>query len=155
MTIQFQKILLPTDFSEHSAAAADYACDFAEKFNAELHLFHTLEIYPGATPDFGMGLALPRYATEPKSAAEKALAKLLDPQWRSNHKVVHAVREGSPKAEIVRYARQEGIGLIVLSTHGRTGLAHALMGSVAESVVRMAPCPVLTVRPQGLEFVMP
>ena len=63
--------------------------------------------------------------------------------------------EGSPKAEIVRYARAENIDLIVISTHGRTGLAHMLIGSVAETVVRTSPCPVLTVRPKGHQFVMP
>jgi universal stress protein A len=65
------------------------------------------------------------------------------------------VVEGSPKAEIVRYARKQDIDLIVLATHGRTGLSHVLMGSVAESIVRTAPCPVLTVRPEGHQFVMP
>jgi nucleotide-binding universal stress UspA family protein len=65
------------------------------------------------------------------------------------------VVEGSPKVEVVRYARSQGIDLIVLATHGRSGLAHVIIGSVAESVVRTAPCPVLTVRPEGHQFVMP
>jgi nucleotide-binding universal stress UspA family protein len=65
------------------------------------------------------------------------------------------VVEGSPKAEIIAYARKHQIDLIVLATHGRSGLAHVLMGSVSESVVRTARCPVLTVRPEGHQFVMP
>jgi len=69
--------------------------------------------------------------------------------------VIHAVVEGSPKVEIIAYARKHDIDLIVLSTHGRTGLTHVIMGSVAESVVRTAPCPVLTMRPDGHQFVMP
>lgn len=155
MTVRIQKILLPTDFSGYSASATRYACELADKYGAELHLLHTLEIHPAVTPDFGMGLALPRYVSESKAAAEKSLQNVVDPQWAQSHKVTHAIREGSPIKEIVRYAREQGIDLIVISTHGRTGLAHVIMGSVAESVVRTAPCPVLTVRPEGHQFVMP
>ena len=155
MTIQIQKILLPTDFSQYSATAARYACELATKFDAELHLLHTLEIHPVATPDFGMGLALPRYINESKTEAEKQLAGVLDPKWSAGRTVIQAVVEGSPIVEIVRYARAQEIDLIVLATHGRTGLVYVRMGSVAESVVRTAPCPVLTVRPEGHQFVMP
>jgi nucleotide-binding universal stress UspA family protein len=88
-------------------------------------------------------------------AAEKALAGVLDPQWAAGRKVVHAVVEGSPKVEIIPYARTHEIDVIVLATHGRTDLAHVLIGSIAESVVRTAPCPVLNVRPEGHQFVMP
>lgn len=155
MTISIKKILLPTDFSEYSKAGMTYACELAEKFGSELHLLHVLEIHPVTTPDFGMGLALPRYVTESKAAAEQLLTKAVDPKWAAGKTVVHALAEGSPKAEIPKYARSRDIDLIVLSTHGRTGLAHAILGSVAESIVRTAPCPVLTVRPAGHQFVMP
>jgi nucleotide-binding universal stress UspA family protein len=155
MSIRLQKILLPTDFSNYSATATKYACELATKFAAELHLLHTLEIHLDSTPEFGMGLDLPRYINESRAAAKKALAGLLDPKWSAGRTVVHAVIEGSPKAEIVRYARKHDIDLIVLSTHGRTGLTHVIMGSIAENVVRTAPCPVLTVRPEGHQFVMP
>jgi nucleotide-binding universal stress UspA family protein len=155
MAIAIRRILLPTDFSTYSAAATKYACELAGLFGAELHLLHTLEVHQAATPGFGMGLALPQYVHESRAVAEKALAGVLDPQWAAGRKVVRAVVEGSPKAEIVRYARTHEIDVIVLATHGRTGLAHVLIGSVAESVVRTAPCPVLTVRPEGHQFVMP
>lgn len=155
MTIQLQRILLPTDFSNCSAAATKYACELVTRFDAELHLLHTLESHLASAPDFGMGLALPRSVTESTAAAKKSLADVLDPKWLPNRKVIYAVAEGSPKTEIVRYAEKEGIDLIVLATHGRTGLSHMLMGSVAESVVRTAPCPVLTVRPEGHQFVKP
>jgi universal stress protein A len=90
-----------------------------------------------------------------RAAAEKSLAGVLDPQWSAGRRAVRAVAEGSPKVEIVRYARKQEIDLIVLATHGRSGLAHVLIGSVAENVVRTAPCAVLTVRPEGHQFVMP
>ena len=155
MAIEIKRILLPTDFSSYSATATKYACELATKFDAELHLLHTLEVHLASTPRFGMGLALPQYVHESRAAAEKALAGVLDPQWSVGRKVVRAVVEGSPKVEIVRYARTRQIDLIVLATHGRSGLAHVIIGSVAESVVRTAPCPVLTVRPEGHQFVMP
>ena len=153
--IRLQRILLPTDFSTYSAAATRYACELATKFDAELHLLHTLDVNLAPTPSFGMGLALPSLIHESKAAAEKSLAGILDPKWLIGRKVIHAVVEGSPKVEIIRYARQHDIDPIVLSTHGRTGLIHVIMGSVAENVVRTAPCPVLTVRPDGHQFVTP
>src|SRR5438034_8223398 len=81
MTIRLQKILLPTDFSNYSAAATKYACELAAKFDAELHLLHTLEIHLSSTPGFAMGLALPQYISESRAAAEKCLAGVLDPHW--------------------------------------------------------------------------
>ena len=155
MTIELKRILLPTDFSPYSGTATKYACELATRFDAELHLLHTLEVHLASTPTFGMGLAIPMYVNESRTAAEAALAGVLDPEWSAGRKVVKAVVEGSPKVEIVRYARTQAIDLIVLATHGRSGLAHVLIGSVAENVVRTAPCPVLTVRPEGHQFVMP
>src|SRR5580704_3956559 len=133
MTIRLGKILLPTDFSKYAAAATKYACELATRFDAELHLLHTLEVHLASTPNFVMGLALPEYIHESRAAAERSLASLLDSKWFTGRAVVQAVVEGSPKVEIIRYARKQEIDLIVLSTHGRTGLTHVLMGSVAES----------------------
>src|SRR5476649_213432 len=126
MTIRLQKILLPTDFSDYSAAATKYACELATKFDAELHLLHTLEVHLASTPGFGMGLDLPTYITESRAAAIKSLAAVLDPKWAAGRTVIQAIVEGSPKVEIIRYARNQKIDLIVLATHGRTGLAHVI-----------------------------
>jgi universal stress protein A len=150
MSIQIQKILLPTDFSTYAAVATKYACELATRFEAELHLLHTLELHLTTTPEFGLGLALPKYVAESRTVAEKNLAGVLDPTWAAGRTVIQAIVEGAPKVEIIQYARTHAIDLIVLATHGRTGLSHVLMGSVAELVVRTAPCPVLTVRPEGL-----
>ena len=155
MTIKIQRILLPTDFSDYSTAATKYACELALRFNSELHILHTLEHYLSSTPTFGFGLDIPTFVNESKAAAEKKLAGLIDSSWLVGRTVIRSVTEGSPRVEIIRYAREANIDLIVLSTHGRTGLSHVMLGSVAESVVRTAPCPVLTVRPEGHQFVMP
>ena len=153
--IQLARILLPTDFSEFSSEATNYACAFAEQFDAELHLLHVLEIHHSTTPDLAMGLALLSRIEESREVAEKALEDVLDSKWAEGRKVVKATAEGPPFLEIIRYAKQHDVDLIVMGTHGRSALAHVLMGSVAEKVVRKAPCPVLTVRPEGHQFIMP
>ena len=153
--IQLARILLPADFSEFSSEATNYACAFAEQFDAELHLLHVLEIHHSTTPDLAMGLALPSRIKESREAVEKALENVLDSKWAEGRKVVKATAEGPPFLEIIRYAKQHDVDLIVMGTHGRSALVHVLMGSVAEKVVRKAPCPVLTVRPEGHQFIMP
>src|SRR5476651_2018359 len=109
MTIRLQKILLPTDFSNYSAAATKYACELATKFDAELHLLHSLETHLASTPNFGLGLDLPKYVKESKAAAETSLAGVLDSKWSPGRPFVKAVVEGSPKAEIIAYARKHHI----------------------------------------------
>src|SRR6516164_1858670 len=114
MAIAIKRILLPTDFSTYSATATKYAGELVTKFDAELHLLHTLEVHLSSAPGFGMGVALPQYIHESRAAAEKSLTAVLDPQWSAGRKVVHAVVEGAPKVEIVRYARTHQMDLIVL-----------------------------------------
>jgi len=151
--IRIQRILLPSDFSELSSEATKYACALAEQFEAELHLLHVQENV--VISEFGLGLNWPELMQEAKGHAQAQMASLLDPKWAAEQKVVHAVVEGTPFLEIVQYAKEHDVDLIVMGTHGRTGVAHMLIGSVAEKVVRKAPCPVLTVRPKGHQFVMP
>lgn len=153
--IRLNRILLPTDFSEFSDVATKYACAFTEQFGAELHLLHVLEVFESTTPDFALGLALPSRTAESLQAVEDALTKVLDPAWSEGRDFTKTTAEGPPFLEILRYAKEQDIDLIVMGTHGRSGLVHVLMGSVAERVVRKAPCPVLTVRPDGHQFVMP
>src|SRR5580704_17087733 len=106
MTIRLQTILLPTDFSIYSATATKYACELATKFDAELHLLHSLETHLASTPNFGFGLDLPKYVSESKAAAEKSLAGVLDPKWEAGRTVIKPMVEGSPKVEIIAYARK-------------------------------------------------
>jgi nucleotide-binding universal stress UspA family protein len=91
----------------------------------------------------------------PDEAAHAELEEWNDPDFEHAKRVTRSVIRGTPFVEIVRYAREQNVDLIVMGTHGRTGLEHALIGSVTEKVVRKAPCPVLTVRPEGHQFVMP
>ena len=154
--IKLKRILAPTDFSDFSNRAMQYACEFAKRFSAELHVVNIVEdVYP-LVPEPGMMLpAAATYLADLKESAEKGLENYPPGDTAEGLQVVRHVVVGTPFLEIIRYARAEDIDLIVIGTHGRTGLAHMLMGSVAEKVVRKSPCPVLSVRPEGHDFVMP
>ena len=146
----FKRILAATDFSEYSNEAIEHACALADTFSSELHLLHVLESHISSTPVFGAGLALSPRVQESREAAEKGLE-----QVAPGREAIRATAEGPPFLEILRYAKDNDVDLIVLGTHGRSGLAHVMLGSVAERVVRKAPCPVLTVRHPKHQFVMP
>jgi len=148
--IELKRILVPSDFSEYSAAAMGYACALADKFHAELHVLHVLESQVSATPVFGGGLALNPIVNESIEHAEKALAQTVP-----ERQAVRATAEGPPFLEILRYAKDNDIDLIVMGTHGRGGLAHVMLGSVAERVVRKSTCPVMTIRHPKHQFVLP
>jgi len=154
--IQLKRILLPTDFSEYSAAARQYACAFADQFRAELHVIHVIQDLAPLVPEPGVIVPPPAdYLRELELNAQTMLERVIEPAWAAGKTIVRAVRQGPPFLEIVRYAKETNIDLIVIGTHGRTGLAHVFMGSVAEKVVRKAPCPVLSVRHPEHEFVAP
>jgi universal stress protein A len=144
----FSRILVPTDFSPPSDAALDYARILAAKFGSTLRILHVIDD-PSASSDFvGDGFA--------PSTEDIRNGLLKEGRTRLDHMInlvdrshYHAHADavlGMPAEAIVDFASATGTSLIVMGTHGRTGLAHLLMGSVAERVVRTAPCPVLTVR---------
>ena len=140
-------MLAPTDFSPHAAKAVRFACGLAERFDAELHLLHVLSEIVLASPDPLLAPILPpAFYKESEEQSSAALAELLDPSWGRPRAVATAVRWGAAVEEIVAYAQERPIDLIVIATHGRTGLSHVLLGSVAERIIREAPCPILTIR---------
>lgn len=150
--IDLKRILVPVDFSKHSHNALRYAVAFADALGAELHLLHVVQEPASYTR---MYVPPEDWLTEERDAARRELEKLPGDEVKANVAVLREVRSGSPLVEIIQYAKEADIDLIVMGTHGRTGLAHLLLGSVAENVVRQAPCPVLTVRNPEHEFVMP
>jgi nucleotide-binding universal stress UspA family protein len=134
-----KNILVPTDFSGTSEAALHYAAEMALTLGARLYLMHV----PGKTGEhFEANFPHGQFET----AARKGLSSFLTTEQIDRLRPEYAVRVGTPAEEIVRYADFCDVDLIIMGTHGRTGIAHALMGSVAEQVVRVAPCPVLLVR---------
>jgi nucleotide-binding universal stress UspA family protein len=148
--IDLKRILVPTDFSKHSQTALVYGVAFAQKFGAKLHLLHIVQDLALFFPDT---VTVVPPTDQLTAAVETALQRVLHENHLESMGVLTAVRSGSPYHEITQYARDEDIDLIILGTHGRGGLMHLLMGSVAEKVVRKAPCPVLTVRDPEHEFV--
>jgi nucleotide-binding universal stress UspA family protein len=154
--IQLRRILFPTDLSDAAAEAQLYACAMAEQFGAELHVLSVIQDVSLVSPDPNMPWVIPaNNLQEIQESLEQALAEIPDPAWAAGKSVVRVLRTGVPVAEIVDYAKEQAIDLIVLGTHGRTGLARALLGSVAEKVIRKAPCPVLAVHPKDHQFLMP
>ena len=157
------RILAPTDFSEDSANALEYAEDLARKYGAELILLHIDQIItpiaigpaPGAGYDPTAIEAVGRVADEQRAIAQRELEKMTERLKATGLKVRGVLKIGTPFLEIVTTAKSEAADLIVMGTHGRTGIAHILMGSVAERVVRKAPCPVLTVRHPDRKFQHP
>lgn len=143
-----KRILCPTDLSHDSRPALAMACEWAKRFGAELHLLHVVaglsNPYPYLGPPFNEAMS---WETMIRQRANTALDTWPLPDGFATLNVVRALRSGSPIAHILQYAQETGIDLIVMGTHGRSGFSHFLLGSVAENVVRRAPCSVLTVRP--------
>lgn len=146
-----KKILCPVDFSDLSLNALKFAVELASTFQAELHLLHVFEGYDAISlnPELAMS-PMPEWLPKPRLLCHEKLAAMPSPDLAARcPAIVRADREGPAIHEILEYAAHEKIDLIVLATHGRTGLKHLVMGSVAENVVRTAKCPVLTVRGNG------
>jgi len=146
METTIKKVLVPIDFSDYSKSALRYAVNFAKSFNAEILLIYVVEpiIYP---PDFSMGqIAMPTIITDWDNRAKEELDKLAKNEITNNGNVKTIIKTGKPFAEIIETAKEEDIDLIIIATHGHSGVEYILFGSTAEKVVRKAPCPVLTLR---------
>lgn len=150
----FKKILCPVDFSEFTVEIIRYAHDIAKKYGAELHVFHVI-------PNLNYFTPYESFLTpENLVAIEKNIQDEVEKDFKKVMKNIDGdakkiVKTGVAFVEIIDYARAESIDLIVMGTHGRSGIEHILIGSVAEKVVRKAPCPVLSIRPRGKGFKMP
>lgn len=154
MPLTIKKILVPIDFSDYSKSALKYAVNFAKVFNAEMYLIYVVEpvIYP---PDFSMGqIAIPSVTFEMDERAKEELSKLAQQEIPAEIKQQVIIKTGKPFVEIIETAAEEDIDLIIIATHGHSGVEHILFGSTAEKVVRKAPCPVLTLREpvKGFQF---
>ncbi len=151
--ISLKKILCPIDHSDCSKEALKYAVSFAMKDNAKLYLLHVVDIRTFNESIDTMSKQIPDEET-----LKQLKIKLLDcipDEIREDMNVEALVIQGIPFAEIISTAKSNDIDMIVLGSHGRTGIVHMMMGSVSEKVVRKAPCSVLTVKKSGHEFAMP
>ena len=133
---KIKNILLPTDLSATSLSAADYAVELANQYKAKIHLLHVLEKTPPILAIRSLDLS-----------QEKILKSFEEEGKKSLDNAVKKIKKGNDYEEIVKYSKDHKIDLIVIATHGRTGLLHTLLGSVAEKVIRYAKCPVLVITP--------
>jgi universal stress protein A len=154
MTMEIKKVAVATDFSKAADQALRYGLTFAGQFGAELHLVHVIEDIIPTVPEPGLAMLPTQEIMQTlRKSSEEAMAQQIAriPAGKTN--LVKVVREGVPFREVDNYAREMEIDLLVIGTHGRTGLSHLLLGSVAERVLRSAPCPVLTVHLHERDFV--
>jgi nucleotide-binding universal stress UspA family protein len=150
LALGIRTILVPIDFSIHSKNALKYAIPMAEQFGARLHLVYVVEptIYPA---DLGFGqVVLPGVEDELREKGAEELQGLIETEIAGKVEASSAVRTGNPHHEILSEAEEKGVDLIVVATHGHSGVEHMLFGSTADRIVRHARCPVLTVRPPAI-----
>jgi len=145
--IRMKNVLFAADFSESSQNALRYAMSFAREYEAKLWALHVVDEAANAVCyDMMAGQLLDDLRIDVEQRAQEKMRRLIAPDKATGLNWEGLVRKGSPAQEIVDMAQEVEADMIVCGTHGRTGLKHLLFGSVAEKVVRLAPCPVLTVR---------
>ncbi len=144
--MEIKRILFPTDFLQGAKEAIVYAADLAKKYNARLYIIHVIHDVTKATglyvPHVGMDEILKSLDEE----AQKEIKRVYLEELRGYDRIEYGVLRGIPYEEIVRFAKDNDIDLIVMASHGRRGLDRLFFGSTAEKVVKYAPCPVLVVR---------
>jgi nucleotide-binding universal stress UspA family protein len=154
--VQPRRILWPTDFSDFSLRGGRYAAGFARQFDAELHVIHV--VAPAVLPDLSVmapaGLPVPTSEPDLLDTCNEHLTQLIQRHFPQQPHIVRKALLGHPWSEICDYAEEADIDLIVLTTHGRTGIEHVLIGSTAERVVQHAPCPVLTIKHDCRDFLV-
>lgn len=144
----FRKILVPVDFSTHSSRALQTAIELAKAFGAKLHLLHCYQINVGAISPYG--LVIPEsFDRDIREAATKQLEQWRDKVTAQKIEVESEVSPLFPSEAIASIAERIGADLIVMGTRGLSGIKHVMLGSVAERTVRIAPCPVLTLKATG------
>jgi len=155
VNVSIKSVLCPIDFSDSSEHALTYAIALAQSYDATLKLLHVVQPPLMSVPGDPM---VPEFSSEVMEDIAAASRRRLDEiATKTREQVANVETEiatGSPFVEIITVAKDQDVDLIVIGTHGRTGLAHVMIGSVAEKVVRKAPCPVLTVKHPEHEFVM-
>ena len=148
-SLTIRQILVPIDFSLHSKNALRYAVPLAEQFGATLRLVYVVEptVYPA---DLGFGqVVFPNFEEELVEKGTKELKNIIDQEIGGTVRAFSTVRKGRPHREILLEADEKSVDIIVIATHGHTGVEHMLFGSTAERIVRNAKCPVLTIRPEA------
>lgn len=146
--IAIKNILLPTDFSKTSMTAAPYAIELAEKYGAQIHLMHVQEKEPPIMAIRSLDVSSEKIAKMLDEEAFSAMTKAVEQLTAKGFKnVAPVIKKGIDYQEIVNYCSKVPVDLVVIATHGRTGILHTLLGSVAEKVIRYCKSPVLVITP--------
>ena len=146
--MEIRKILVPVDFSDHSHRALEEAIGLAKAFSAQLHLLHCYQIHPGTVSPYG--IIIPEtFEHDIRMAALQRLSEWREKASAQGVRVQEHITAHFPAEEIAAMADHLGVDVIVMGTRGLTGLKHVLLGSVAERTIRLAKCPVLTVKGAG------
>ena len=153
--VTVNEILVPTDFSDHSLRALDYGVDFAQRFSSALTVVVVVEPLLQAVDMSWTSVDFDELDKSHREAAAARVAEIVAERVPAEIPCEIVTLVGKPFVEIVKYAKEHNADLIVMATHGRGAMAHILMGSTAEKVVRKAPCPVLTVKHPKQIFSMP
>ena len=153
--MQIKTILFPTDFSQGARAAMDYALSLAKDYKAKLILLYVVQDISIAEWYIPSSISAADLVEDMQKSASREMEKWAAEAATKAKDVEQLVVRGVPFVEIIRTAKEKSADLIVIGTHGRTGIDHMLFGSTAEKVVRKSGCPVLTVRTAGREFKMP
>ena len=145
--MELTKVLVPTDFSNHSDQALQWGASLAGKYAARMLLLHVIP--PAVEEVSARGSASEEAIMDLEAKVEARLYEIISQELQESLPVDVKIAVGKPAEEILRVAHEEGVDLIVMGTHGHTGLTHVLLGSTAETVLRNAPCPVFTVRAEA------
>ena len=147
--IKIKNILLPTDFSNLSLSASEYAINLAEQYSAKLHILHVLEKTPPILTIRSLDLSEEKIIKTIEEDAQKKLDNVVKKISKNRNIEINAlIRKGIDFEEIIKYSEKSKIDLIVIATHGRSGIMHTLLGSVAEKVIRLSKIPVLVSKPK-------
>ena len=146
--LEIKRILFPIDFTENSSKILPYMLSVSEKYNGMIYLLHVVE----DLSIWGSGFYIPhiplkQYVEDALKGAEKRMDKVCDEQLKACPNFHRMILSGDPAQEILKTIESEGIDLVIIGTHGRKGLEHVFFGSVAETVVKKSPVPVLTINP--------
>jgi universal stress protein A len=144
--MEIKRILFPTDFSEGSSHALEYAIDMAKRYEAKLYLVHVIYDMAKAAGWYVPHASMDEMYKDIGKSAEKELGRFGLEEMRSLKGIERSVLTGVPHTEVIKFAKDNKIDLIIMGTHGRKGMGRILFGSTAAQVVRFAPCPVLAVR---------
>lgn len=152
--IHLKKILIPTDLSEHSLAGFEHALSFGLLYGSKVYVLYVASTAPPMMTLHGVEGDVELQSTRPEETGVKKLNQFIADHIGADRKVISVVRSGVAEEEIIRFAEEENVDLIVLATHGWTGMKHILVGSVAEKLVRHSTIPVLTVKPKPMRDVI-